>query len=79
MQPPRRELYELGQTLLVDSENSTADKGGFFMPKSDRRWHYLGPETHYGYTYHIWENDLTKGRYAWEVTAYRDAAIKETT
>ena len=48
-----------------------------FLPESGRRWNYLGPETHYGYAYHIWENELTKGRFAWEVTAYR-TATKET-
>lgn len=69
-QPPRRELYELEQTL-------TADNGGFLVPDPARRWVYIGPETHYGYTYHIWENADTKSRYAWEVAKYR-AATKET-
>lgn len=71
MQPPRRDLYELETSL-------TADKGGFLLPGSDRRWSYLGTETHYGYTYHLWQNAATKRRYAWEVEAYRHAAIKET-
>lgn len=70
-QPPRRELYELEQTL-------TADNGGFLVAESDRRWKYQGTETHYGYTYHLWQNAATKRKYAWEVETYR-AATKETT
>ena len=70
-QPPRRDMYELQEELA-------ADKGGFLLPESDRRWAYLGTETHYGYTYHLWQNAATKRRYAWEVGTYRQAAIKET-
>ncbi|MDT0171046.1 hypothetical protein [Pseudarthrobacter sp. BRE9] len=47
------------------------------MPESDRRWTYQGIETHYGYTYHLWENAATKRKYAWEVETYRHAATKE--
>jgi len=79
--PPRRELYEITQTLTAESQESAANgsepTGSSFLPESGRRWNYLGPETHYGYAYHIWENELTKGRFAWEVTAYR-TATKET-
>ena len=48
------------------------------MPKSGRRWRYLGPETHYGYTYHIWQNDLTKRKFAWDVETYRSELTRET-
>lgn len=39
--------------------------------KRSRRWKYLGAETHYGYWYHVWENELSKRRYAWPVEHYR--------
>lgn len=39
--------------------------------KKARRWKYLGTEVHYGSQYHLWENGLTKRRYAWEVETYR--------
>lgn len=71
-QPPRRDLYEIATEL------GTSD-GPFFMPKSGRRWKYQGAETHYGYTYHLWQNELTERKYAWEVEAYRHALTKETT
>ena len=69
-EPPRRDMYELTTELGTR-------KVPFLLPESGRRWNYLGPETHYGYAYHIWENALTKARFAWEVTAYR-TATKET-
>ena len=72
-QPPRRDLYEIQAEL-------TADKGGFIVPKkpSGRRWKYRGTETHYGYTYHLWQNELTQRKHAWEVGTYRQATTKET-
>lgn len=70
-QPPRRDLYELETSMR------TADNGPSFLPESDRKWAYIGTETHYGYTYHLWQNAATKRRYAWEVETYR-AATKET-
>jgi hypothetical protein len=69
--PPRRDLYELSTELR------TSD-GPFFVPKSGRRWKYQGTETHYGYTYHLWQNELTERKYAWDVATYRKATTKET-
>ena len=69
-QPPRRELYELGTQL-------TANTGGFLVPDPARRWVYQGTETHYGYTYHLWQNVSTQKKFAWETEAYK-AATKET-
>ena len=65
------------QSILTETETSTADKGGFFMA-GDRRWKYIGAETHYGYRYHLWENAVTKRRFAWEANAYRRETTKET-
>jgi len=69
-QPPRRDMYELETSLA-------ADKGGFLLPGNGRYWAYQGTETHYGYTYHLWENEGSKRKYAWEVSQYRDALTKE--
>jgi hypothetical protein len=55
----------------------TANNGPFLLPESARKWAYIGTETHYGYTYHLWQNAATKRRYAWEVQTYR-AATRET-
>lgn len=39
--------------------------------RKSRRWTYRGAETHYGYTYYLWENELTGRKFAWEVDQYR--------
>lgn len=38
--------------------------------KKARRWHYRGVETHYGYRYHLWQNELTQRKFAWETETY---------
>lgn len=70
-QPPRHDLYAI-LTELGTRKVPT------FLPESERRWTYQGTETHYGYTYHLWQNAATKRKYAWEVRQYRDALTKET-
>lgn len=78
--PPRRDLYELGQSLTADPAKSTTTEdpqGSFSLPSPGRRWAYLGTETHYGYTYHLWQNEATKKRFAWDVNKYRHATTKE--
>ena len=63
-------MYELETTMRTGN-------GPFLLPDPARKWAYIGTETHYGYTYHLWQNAATKRRYAWEVQTYR-AATKET-
>ena len=38
--------------------------------KKSRHWEYLGLEFHYGVGYYIWENELTKQRYAMQEGKY---------
>lgn len=39
--------------------------------KKSRRWKYQGTEVHHGFTYHLWQNELTGRKYAWEAETYR--------
>ena len=71
-EPPRRDMYELTTELGTRKVPS-------FLPESGRRWNYIGPEEHYGYTYYIWENELTHRKFAWEVEEYRRATAWEVT
>lgn len=39
--------------------------------KKSRRWKYQGTEVHYGYKYHLWQNELTGRKFAWEAETYQ--------
>lgn len=40
--------------------------------RKSRRWRYRGVEIHYGYRYHLWENDLTGRKAAIQDEKYRE-------